>query len=266
MDDHIYVNNIKGPFISSDYNTFKFDPLNRDIDERHVQKLKTDFVKDYIDNPIKVNEKMYIMDGQHSFLALKELGMPIIYNIHVGMRIEDVPLLNNNQKSWSWKHYMDFYAKKEKRTNRHDYAVQPYNLYQSFYKQYPYPIQILMDLLSGVNFGSSPLKVFKQGEIKIKSFSDAKRKIKLIEEMKPLTDEYNNRSFVLAFINALEHHQFSIKRWMEQLSKYRADLFHCRNASQYMERIQYIYNYRKGDKLIFSFKQKANGAFVKLAS
>ena len=123
-----------------------------------------------------------------------------------------------------------------------------------------------MDLLSGVNFWASPLKVFKDGKIEIKDYADAKKKIKLIESMKKFTKEYKNRSFILAFINALEHHQFSVRRWMEQLEKYRDDLYHCRNASQYMERIQYIYNYRKGDKLIFSFKTKANGAFVKLAS
>ena len=257
---------IEGPYTTKNYDLFKFHPLNRDIDPRHVKKLKADFKIKYVVNTITMNEKMYIMDGQHRFMVLKELGWPIHYMIHHGMKIEEVSTLNSNQKSWSWKTFMDFYAKKEQQKFPNDYPTMPYNLYQSFHKQYPYPAQILMDLLSGVNFWASPLKVFKDGKIEIKDYADAKKKIKLIESMKKFTKEYKNRSFILAFINALEHHQFSVRRLMEQLEKYRDDLYHCRNASQYMERIQYIYNYRKGDKLIFSFKTKANGAFVKLAS
>ena len=257
---------IEGPYRTKDYNIFKFDSMNREIDERHVKRLVTSFEKKYVEKPIIVNQNIVIMDGQHTFLALKQLGLEISYNIHHGMTIDDVPVLNGNQKAWTFHHYLDFYAKKEKKENPTDYALLPYNLYKSFYKSHPYPAFILLDLLSGVGFGAHPLKIFKEGNIQVKDFNDAKRKIKMIEEMKPFTMLYKSRSFNIAFINALEHYQFNFKRWMDQLEKNRSELYSCNTAAQYMERNQYIYNYRKGDKLIFSFKQKANGSFVKLAS
>jgi ParB-like chromosome segregation protein Spo0J len=101
---------IEGPYRTKDYNIFKFDSMNREIDERHVKRLVTSFEKKYVEKPIIVNQNIVIMDGQHTFLALKQLGLEISYNIHHGMTIDDVPVLNGNQKAWTFHHYLDFYA------------------------------------------------------------------------------------------------------------------------------------------------------------
>ena len=61
-------------FTSSDYSIFKLSTL---IDQHYKKVLKSIKENDYTKyQPILVNNKMEIVDGQNRFLACKELGIP----------------------------------------------------------------------------------------------------------------------------------------------------------------------------------------------
>jgi hypothetical protein len=63
------------------YNEFKFANFNRDVVDVTVKKLKNEYEKE--DNfryfPIIVDVDMKIIDGQHRFVACRDLGLPIYY-------------------------------------------------------------------------------------------------------------------------------------------------------------------------------------------
>lgn len=94
------------------YTQFKFDSNNREISERHVQKIKQS-IKDFgyiAGRPVLVSPEFVIIDGQHRYLAMKELEMPIVYEVLTGDSIQKVMALNANQAQWKIEDYIKSYA------------------------------------------------------------------------------------------------------------------------------------------------------------
>ena len=72
---------IHGPYLEEDYNRFIIHPLNRTPEVEDVKKLKKAIEQNFVPEPIKVNEMMEIMDGNHRFEVWKELSMPVLYMV-----------------------------------------------------------------------------------------------------------------------------------------------------------------------------------------
>lgn len=97
---------------STEYRRFKFLDGNRSIAESRVQTILESIQSvGYITNPIIVNEKMEIIDGQGRFTALKKLGLPVYYVVHEGAGIKEVISLNVRQKNWTTTDYCLSYAR-----------------------------------------------------------------------------------------------------------------------------------------------------------
>lgn len=85
---------------TTDYSKFKFLRGNRDINKKNLQDVIRSMSKNFYIEPIKVNENMEIIDGQHRFTACKTLGLPVYYIIENGLGIKDVKNLNTIGKQW----------------------------------------------------------------------------------------------------------------------------------------------------------------------
>lgn len=91
---------------STNYRKFRFLPGNRNFCTERVNEIKkTMQICGARVVPIVVNKKMQIIDGQHRYLACKELGLPIIYVIDEDADIEVARLINNTQAGWK---FIDF--------------------------------------------------------------------------------------------------------------------------------------------------------------
>lgn len=98
-------------FETSDYAKFKFMLGNRHINLSSVKKIEESIAQNGFKMcPILVNEKFEIVDGQHRFTALKNLGLPIYYIIENGLNIEDCKILNLNVKNWSMTDFLKSYS------------------------------------------------------------------------------------------------------------------------------------------------------------
>jgi hypothetical protein len=65
---------------TKDYTEFSYYSYNRKIDNKKVARLKKSILETgQVISPIIVDYKGRIIDGQHRFQALKELGLPIFY-------------------------------------------------------------------------------------------------------------------------------------------------------------------------------------------
>ena len=94
-------------FETKDYDNFVFMEGNRAITPSNVKRfidiIKNDELHDEIQvNPRQVDGKWVIVDGQHRFLAHRELGLPV----PVLMKRKNVPLtgviqINTTRKNWS---------------------------------------------------------------------------------------------------------------------------------------------------------------------
>lgn len=96
------------------YDMFKFHQNNRKIDPTNLQNIKRSIrINNLLDfKPISVNSSMEILDGQHRFLAAKELDLEICYQVHETANDEDIILLGANQKRWTLEDYVNYHATK----------------------------------------------------------------------------------------------------------------------------------------------------------
>lgn len=99
---------------TKDYSQFHMDSLNRNLNEKHarglLEKLKQN--NQLTLEPILVDKNMKIIDGQHRFWALSQLGLPINYMIDSEISISDAAELNSNQRNWGVIDYVHVYANK----------------------------------------------------------------------------------------------------------------------------------------------------------
>lgn len=92
---------------TADHSKFKHLIGNREITPRRIAKIKKSIINNgYIFNPIIVNEKMEIIDGQGRQWVLKELGLPIDYIIRPGMTVTDCQSLNSAASTWTTEDYI----------------------------------------------------------------------------------------------------------------------------------------------------------------
>ena len=96
---------------TSKYDTFRHLQGNRTTDEARVRKIMKS-IQDvgYISNPIVVNERMEVVDGQGRLEALRRLGMPVEYIIATGANIKGCQAMNNNTTRWGNNAWIDSYA------------------------------------------------------------------------------------------------------------------------------------------------------------
>lgn len=106
------MNNATGKiYVTTNYDTFRALTGNRDVTTMHKNEIVRSIKKSgYFSNPIMVNERMEVIDGQHRLAALKELGLPVEYIIVRGAGAKDAPLLNTASRNWNTKNYIKSYA------------------------------------------------------------------------------------------------------------------------------------------------------------
>lgn len=98
-------------YTTRDYNKFKRLIGNREVSRQRIAIIKKSIeTVGYISNPIIVNEKFEIIDGQGRFAVLKELGMPIEYRIIPGLTIEHCQAMNLKATGWTLEDYVKSYA------------------------------------------------------------------------------------------------------------------------------------------------------------
>jgi len=101
-------------WIARDYSKFVLSELNRDPSHyrKVLESIKTNDYTQY--QPILVDKKMNIVDGQNRFLACKELGLPIYFIISREIHIYAAADINQASKNWSMQDFVQHYSKRGK--------------------------------------------------------------------------------------------------------------------------------------------------------
>lgn len=97
---------------TSDYDMFSDFTSNRELDETHVaQLIKSISARNLLHiNPILVDSKMQIIDGQHRLEAARRLALEVYYIVSDDIGRLDISKLNSNQKNWNTMDYINFYT------------------------------------------------------------------------------------------------------------------------------------------------------------
>jgi hypothetical protein len=145
-------------------------------------------------NPIIVNSKMEVIDGQCRLAAAKTMSIPIYYMIAQAANLEDVRLLNINVKTWGMEDYLESYLSQS-------YA--DYHTLKVFHDEYAIPLSICLMLLAGGKYDRQEVRAaFKSGDFKITSLSNAKRIAEKLLDIRQYADRgvWRSRDFIMAVI------------------------------------------------------------------
>lgn len=107
MGDRIIAN----VYETRNYDMFKKLLGNRDVTEIRISKITDSIVKvGYVLNPVVINEKNEVIDGQGRIEALKRLDMPVHYVIDKGAGLEQCVQLNINGTKWTTVDFIESYV------------------------------------------------------------------------------------------------------------------------------------------------------------
>lgn len=98
-------------YTTKDYSIFKRLIGNRDIPESRISKIVESIQTiGWVHNPIIVNEKMEVIDGQGRLTALQRLEMPVEYIIAEGAGNKECIYMNMNMVNWKLPDFIKSYA------------------------------------------------------------------------------------------------------------------------------------------------------------
>lgn len=213
-----------------DYSKFKFLSTNREIKTGNVEKIKAS-VKEWgiiPGRPILIDGDGHIIDGQHRFLAYKELGHPIPYEVINGDVISKTMALNSNQKQWSLQDFVQSYANQN---------IECYREVIRLKDKYGFDFSISLDIT--IQGAIKPNDV-RKGIV----FKPAENRYELSDFICSLEgiDFAKSKKFNYALISLFK------KSNKEQIKKIKDNIFKipkCVDTTQYLIVFENILNYKK---------------------
>jgi hypothetical protein len=244
-------------FVTKNLGMFSSIDGNRVPNLIHVKRL-TDSLRKYgmKCNPILVNEKLQVIDGQHRLLAAKEVQSEVYFIIIPGSNLTDVHTLNLNQKNWSRKDFMEGYA---------NMGIIPYIKLRDFVKKNDdYGFNDCVSLCSNTSSvsassnktgtsGGKGQYTLEEGTWQGKNFTLAQEWANKIRMIKPYYVGYNRSAFVGTMIVLLQNPNFDFNEFMHKLRIQPTALVDCANREQYKTLIEDIYNFKRRDKVNLRF-------------
>lgn len=248
--------------VTDDYDMFELMDANRSIDPSHVKTLKSS-IKEHgiLINPMLVNNKMQVVDGQNRLEACRQLGEPIYYLIVGDYGIKEVQALNLSQKNWTQKDYAESFA---------SMGYEHYKNLLRFHKEYDEfnlssCVKLLQNSTAARNIAQKRARttddgeyynfkqVFEEGTWQIKDYSKAEMWVNYLRKIGQYYSGYNRASFVSSMIGLFNKPQFDVDEFIRKLSYQSNALNDCSNVGQYIELIEEIYNFKKRDKVNLRF-------------
>ena len=240
------MNKVGVIFSTSEYDLFQKLNGNRTVLEQRKKLIKASIKeRGWIRNPIVVNEKMEIIDGQGRFEALRELEMPIEFTIAEGATISDCIALNIKQQNWKADDYINCYA---------DMGYGDYIVLRSLLGKYPAINNASIHIVAGKQNQDGSNPHLRNGTFTIYDPASLQERLCFVNKCLEILGQGNgNRRTwcaTLKFIWFCE--KIDKKAFLERLEKYRGFLYPCVTARQAVELLERIYNYSsKKNKVYF---------------
>jgi hypothetical protein len=218
-----------------DYSIFKEFSSNREIDPKHVNKLRAAIERKNLlhVNPIIVDEYMRVIDGQHRLAAATILKVPVYYvEGHVDRK--DISVLNSNQKNWRAIDYINFYC-----IEKNEAFVQLSRLMNKYPEM---SLSALLTLSNGENRRS--IIELKEGCLNVENIFQCTL---ICDFCKALNQKYEypfvfDSRFPLALNKCLNTENFKLEILEEKIGASPRSLVQCHTTKQYLQMIEEIYN------------------------
>lgn len=225
---------------STNYKQFKLIGANRIVSKGHVEALKKAFEE--IGNltatqPILVNEKMEIIDGQHRYMACKELGEPIYFTQQPGLGLSDAIKMNILHRSWTIGDYAHAYAES---------GDPNYRRFVELADDYNFGFSTLLTYVAG-NTQGGIFKGFRDGEFVLRDMAATRARLDKFSE---IADIMGNRekNFAYAYLKVMQVPGFDQRRMVRKVEQVGDQILrHFSNITDYQRALEEVYNYAYSD-------------------
>lgn len=239
-----------------DYDLFVFDPTNRPIDAKKVEKLKRSIQKHNLlsSYPIviaSVDGQWIVRDGQHRLTAARLLGVPIFYTFNDAMTVTDVRGTNGTQSGWTT---ADFF---------HSFCVSGHMEYlklRDFWARYPWmSLNCAIDLC---HYGDRAQmnKDFVDGEYRCNDLDFAETVASATQQFSRWAKFYKESLFITAVSHLFEHENYNHARMMRKMEYMSARLVKCNRLDDYLAMFTAIYNNQQKKADVIEFKRMYSGS------
>lgn len=229
-----------------DYYRFNFIGGNRDINTCNLYKLTEELKKENLLHlhPIIVNKDFEIIDGQHRFLAAKELGIGFYYILDENVSIDHVVNGNSNQCTFEVKDYIKYYA--VEKNNPH------YILLRKMLVNTGLNPKALIGLIRGFNDGIN-MGYLRDGKFE---FTESEKETSMIDFYKRFTDfckkqkvkplkMFNSYNFTIALHWIKNTRNFDSKQFFKKIEEQWYLLKPQLGSKNWYKLLLNIYNHRQ---------------------
>lgn len=236
-------------FETYEYDQFKILDSNREVRQaRKNMLIKSIKNNGYIRNPIVVNEKMEILDGQGRFEACKELGKPIQFTVVKGAGIRECMVLNQYMKNWTLNDFVDSYKNQ---------GNQSYIYFADLLNKYNQGIMVTLSATTDGGSFSKDHNPIKTGTLVIskEDYEKAKKKLDVLIQIDPYIKKINGAgtSVKVAILFALTQKEVDKNRLITAFKKYWANYKPSSTVVGSLDSVSEIYNYhlKRTDQRIY---------------
>lgn len=228
---------------TTDYSLFEYLSNNRDVNRGHVDALKKAF-EEYGNltkvQPVLVNERMQIIDGQHRFEACKELGAPIFYMIVPGLGVQEARKMNILHKGWTVADYAKSYATGG---NRH------YQTFLDLQEEYGYNHSVMLAYCYGSRETKGMFVDFREGHFNIPHPPYVRERLDMLKAVEEVVGSRlaKEKVFALAFLRVSQAEGFKLPRMLKKLAERKDSLRQYTNIEDAMRQFEEVYNYMYQD-------------------
>lgn len=239
---------------TTNYSQFKYLKGNRALLPYHVNLLANSISERNLleSNPIIVNSKMEVIDGQHRLEAVKKLSLPIYYIIVEGANLTDITLLNTVTRRWDSMDFVNSYA---------EIGVKDYQILKEFSERTTIAPAISVNLLMGKvgkDRSGELRRAFKTGEFVVLYKEWAEDFVNKLFDIKPFMEgnfSWKSRLFIETMIGF--YLQADHEKLMEKLKMYPDKIYVRANILGYLRELEDIYNYKEYNKKVFTVRKRS---------
>jgi len=223
---------------TKEYNLFKGLEGNRNINYNHVKKIKDSIINNGNISAITCisdkDGKYIIVDGQHRYMACRELDIPIIFDVWDNINTNSMISLNKDQCNWKLIDYLNYGCS----SGIEDYVV---------LKEYSTKNKIALSSLIIILGNCNDVKYsFKNMVWKISDKETADKMLSYLDDFhKKFGIEHRlHVKFIQGFKTVIKTGLYDHERMLHQLTKCHSFMLKQPNVSSYISNIEKIYNYR----------------------
>lgn len=235
-------------YFSKEYGKFSFIKGNRDISQTRVNKMVKAYhrgINIFMYCPILVYEgatgKMYIIDGQHRFMASRDLKLHVYYTVVRDFNLHEIADINSCMANWKNSDYQNCYI---------DVGIEPYKILKAFIEKHHVPISTATTLLMHGNVsGGNCMKAFKDGKLEIKFEKKAEELMFHMHKFEKIAIDGYDRSLLDALCQIEKAKKVTLDDLYKKLSDAGLKIDRKKNGKTYVLHIEELYNHHKSKRV-----------------